>query len=63
MIFDIKCDFTRKARFITGGHWTDVSSQLTYSSVVTRDSVRIAFLIAALNELDILATDVGNAYL
>jgi hypothetical protein len=63
MIFDIKCDFTRKARFVAGGHWTDVSSHLTYSSVVTRDSVRIAFLIAALNELDILAADVGNAYL
>jgi hypothetical protein len=63
MIFDIKCDFTRKARFVAGGHWTDVSSQLTYSSVVTRDSVRIAFLIAALNELYILAADVGNAYL
>ncbi len=63
MIFDIKCDFTHKARFVAGGHWTDVSSQLTYSSVVTRDSVRIAFLIAALNELYILAADVGNAYL
>jgi hypothetical protein len=63
MIFDIKCDFTRKAHFVAGGHWTDVLSQLTYSSVVTRDSVRIAFLIQALNELDILAADVGNAYL
>jgi hypothetical protein len=33
------------------------------SSVVTRESVRIGFLIAALNELDILAADIGNAYL
>jgi hypothetical protein len=63
MIFDVKCDFTRKARFVAGGHWTDAPSQLTYSSVVTRDSVRIAFLIAALNDLDIMAADVGNAYL
>jgi len=63
MIFDVKCDFTRKARFIAGGHWTEVPTQLTYSSVVTRDSVRIAFLIAALNNLEILAADVGNAYL
>ena len=63
MIFDVKVDFTRKARFVAGGHWTDAPSQLTYSSVVTRDSVRIAFLIAALNELDILAADTGNAYL
>jgi hypothetical protein len=63
MIFDVKCDLTRKARFVAGGHWTQASSQLTYSSVVTRESIRIAFLIAALNELDILAADVGNAYL
>jgi hypothetical protein len=63
MIFDIKCDFTRKARFVAGGHLTDTPAQLTYSSVVSRESVRIAFLITALNEIDILAADIGNAYL
>jgi len=63
MIFNVKCDLTRKARFVAGGHWTQTSSQLTYSSVVTRESIRIAFLIAALNDLDILAADIGNAYL
>lgn len=63
MIFDVKCDFTRKARYVAGGHWTDTPTQLTYSSVVTRDSVRIAFLLAALNNLEILAADIGNAYL
>jgi len=63
MIFDIKCDLTRKACFVAGGHWTQASSQLTYSSVVTRESIRIAFLIAALNELDLLTADIGNAYL
>jgi hypothetical protein len=63
MIFDVKCDFTCKARFVAGGHWTDAPTQLTYSSVVTRDSVHIAFLIAALNKIDILAADVRNAYL
>jgi hypothetical protein len=48
MIFDIKMDFTRKAR---------------YSSVVARDSIRLAFLIAALNDLEVLGGDIGNAYL
>jgi hypothetical protein len=43
MIFDVKVDFTRKAWFVPGGHWTDAPSQITYSSVVTRDSVHIAF--------------------
>jgi hypothetical protein len=59
MTFDVKVDFTRKARFVAGGLWTDTPSQLTYSSVVHRDSIRIAFLNAALNELDILAADIG----
>jgi hypothetical protein len=63
MIFDIKMDFTRKARFVAGGHVTDPPTSITYSSVVARDSVRLAFLIAALNDLEILAADIGNAYL
>ena len=63
MVFDVKMDFTRKARFVAGGHVTDPPTTLTYASVVSRESVRIAFLIAALNNLDILANDVGNAYL
>ena len=31
--------------------------------MVSRESVRIIFLIAALNDLDVLAGDIGNAYL
>ena len=57
-------DLTRKARFVTGGHVTETPASITYSIVVrSRDSVRIAFLIAALNKLDVIACDVGNAYL
>ena len=65
MIFDIKMDgkFTRKARFVAGGHTTDPPASITYSSVVSRDSVRIAFMLAALNDLDLSACDIGNAYL
>jgi hypothetical protein len=44
IIFDVKLDFTRKARFVAGGHKTDPPTSLTYSSVVARDSVRIARL-------------------
>jgi hypothetical protein len=53
MIFDVKVDLTSKARFVAGGHWMNVPSHLTYSSVVTRESIRIAFLIATLNDLQI----------
>ena len=63
MIFDIKLDFTKKARLVAGGHRTDPPTSMTYSSVVSRKSVRIAFTIAALNGLDVIMSDVGNAYL
>ncbi len=63
IILDVKMDLTRKARFLAGGHLTEPPASITYSSVVSRDSVRIAFLLAALNDLDVLACDIGNAYL
>jgi hypothetical protein len=62
-VFDIKIDFTRKARFVAGGHTTSAPSLLTYSSVVSRDSVHLAFLIAALNNIDIMSCDLENANL
>jgi len=46
MIFDVKMDFTWKARFVAGVDMTDPPSSITYSSVVSRDSVRIAFMLA-----------------
>ena len=48
---------------MAGGHTTETPASLTYSSVVARDSVRIAFLLAALNGFDIKARDIQNAYL
>eukprot|EP00978_Attheya_sp_CCMP212_P033736 scaffold137654_cov24-Attheya_sp.AAC.1 len=38
-IFDIKMDFSLKARFVAGGHLTDPPASIPYSSVVARDSV------------------------
>ena len=63
MVFDVKMDFTHKARFVAGGHLTDTPETITYSSIISHDSVRIALLIAELNGLDGLLCDVGNAYL
>ena len=56
-------DLTRKARLVAGGDMTGLPSSSTYSSMVTRKSMRIAFLSAGLNDLDVLACDIGNAYL
>ncbi len=36
---------------------------ITYSYVMARDKVCLAFLITTFNDLDILSADVGNAYL
>ena len=55
--------FTRKARFFAGGHSTEAPSAITDLSVVLRESVRLHFLIAALNGLDIMSCDLENAYL
>ena len=65
IIFDIKLgeNFRRKARLVADGHKTDSPSSVTYSSVVSRDSVHICLLIAALNDLDLQAADIENAYL
>ena len=64
IIFDVKFDLTRKARLVADGHkHKDVPSHATYSSVASRDSVRLMFMLAALNGIDILSADIGNAYL
>ena len=55
--------FRCKARLVAGGYKTKTPAALTYSSVVSRDSVHIAFLVAALNDLQVLACDIQNAYL
>lgn len=63
LVFDVKMDFSHNARFVAGGHTTEAPASVTYSSVVSRDSVRLAFLIAALDDVDILSCDLENAYL
>lgn len=64
MIFDIKLgeNFRRKARYVADGHKTEAPAAITYSTVVSRDSVRICLTIAALNDLEVLAADIENAY-
>jgi hypothetical protein len=64
MIFDIKMkDFRHKARLVAGGHMTKAPATITYASVVSRETVCIALLMAALNDLDVKVGDVLNAYI
>ena len=54
MILDIKLDgFRHKARLVAGGHMVETPPIMTYTSVVSRDTVRIALTIAALNDLQV----------
>ena len=65
LVFDIKMSegFRRKARLVADGHKTDPPSSVTYSTVVSRDSIRIILMIAALNDLEVMSGDIENAYL
>jgi hypothetical protein len=64
MIFNIKMeDFRRKARFVAGGHTTDTPHAMTYASVLSMESVRVALTLAALNDVDVKMADIENAYL
>lgn len=63
MIFDVQIDFTQTARFMAGSHMTNPPSSITYFSVMLTKSMRITFTIVALNDLDVLCANIGNAYL
>jgi hypothetical protein len=65
IIFDVKLSegFRRKARFVADGHKVETPPTISYSSVVSRDSVRICLLLAALNGIKVMCVDIQNAYL
>ncbi len=62
-VFAVKHDPCHKARLVAGGHMTEASHEDAYSSVVFIKGMRICILLAELNELEIMAGDIGNAYL
>jgi hypothetical protein len=64
-IFDVKMDgFARKHRMmLAGGHTTEALESLTRASFVSRESVRVVLTMAALNNLEVKAADVRNAWL
>ena len=63
IIFEIKMDFRRKARYVKDGHKTKDPEGSVYAGVVSRETVRIALTYAALNDLPVCAADIRNAYL
>ena len=64
IIYDDKFDLTRKARLVAGGHRNKkVAPHIIFSTVTSRDSVRIGFLLTALNSMDVPSGDISNANL
>lgn len=63
LIYDIKQDGKCKARLVAGGHLTGPNTDTYYSSVVSLRVMRMLVFLAELNELELCASNIGNAYL
>jgi hypothetical protein len=48
---------------VAGGHMTGALTVMVYASMVSRETVRITLTIAALNDLEVKAADILNAYI
>ena len=56
-------DFWRKDRLVEGRNLMEPPEAITYASIVSSETVRIALTLAALNYLPIKVGDIHNAYI
>ena len=64
LIFDCKFDLRRKCTLALGGHRTDdVPDVEVCSGVVSVDTIRTVFVMAAKNDLQVCAADVSTTFL
>ena len=63
LVFDVKMDFTRKARWVKDGYRHDSPVESTFAGVVSRETVRICLTYASLNDLNVMCCDIKSAYL
>ncbi len=64
IVHDVKFDGRKKSRLVAGGHMSpNVSKEEAFSGVVSMESVRLGFILAKLNDLQVCTGDVGNAFL
>jgi len=59
----VKHNGRHKARYVAGGHLTDIPVDSMYSGVVSLQGLCIVTFLAELNGLDLWVTDVGTTYL
>ena len=62
-MFDVKHDGRQKARLVADGHLTDIPLDSVYSGVVSLQGFLLVLFLAELNDLQLWATEIGNAYL
>jgi hypothetical protein len=48
---------------VAGGHQTKAPGTITYASMVSRETVRLALIIVSLNNLEVKVGDVLNTYI
>ena len=63
LVFDVKHDGRHKVRCVADGHLTEIPLDSVYSGVVSLRGLRLMLFLAELNEMEVWATDIGNAYL
>ena len=64
IIWDVMMkNFRQKARLVAGVHMTTAPAAITYTNVVSRESVCIDLRLAALNDLEVKVDGVENAYI
>ena len=63
IIFDVNMVLTRKSRYVATGFHSPKSDEIRYKVVVSREILCIAFIYATINGIDILASDIQNAYI
>ena len=63
LIWDMNVEFTPKLIWVLDGHKKHNPIVSTYSGLVSRESVRIAFTYSALTRIEVCAADNSNAYI
>jgi len=63
MVYAVKHDGQHKAHLVAGGHLMETPIDSVYSSVVSLYGIRLITFVAELNDLEVWASDIGNAYL
>ena len=63
VVFDVKFDGQKKTRIVADGNHTDPPQEDIYSEVVKQFCVRLGYMAASSNNLQVCTGDVGHAFL